>query len=234
MASFSGVYNDIEASFTPDGRRIYFSSNRPANAADTTGDYDIWYVEKTNAGWGKPVHAGFTINSPKNEFYPSVTKSGNIYFTTEFEQGKGKEDIVVSEWKDGTYQPPQSLGEAINSKGYEYNAFVDPNEKFIIFTGDGRKENIGRGDLYISKKDEKGEWLAAKNIGAIINSKSIDYCPYVSPDGKYPFFTSARSTQKTPFKTRKTFTDLQKLLQSAGNGLEDIYWIRFDELYNSF
>jgi hypothetical protein len=234
VASFSGMYNDIEASFTPDGKKIYFSSNRPVDAADSTEDYDIWYVEKANTGWGEPVHAGFVINSPKNEFYPSVTKSGNIYFTTEFEHGKGKEDIVVCEWKDGKYQSPQSLSEAINSKGYEYNAFVDPDERFIIFTGDGRKENIGRGDLYISKKDESGNWMAAKNMGAIINSKSIDYCPYVSPDKKYLFFTSARSTQKTPFKARKTFAELQKMLQNAGNGLEDIYWIRFDELYKEY
>src|SRR5262245_51683332 len=41
VALFSGIYNDLEASFTADGNRIFFSSNRPLTPGDSTDDYNI-------------------------------------------------------------------------------------------------------------------------------------------------------------------------------------------------
>lgn len=227
VAPFSGRYNDLEASFSPDGKRIWFSSNRPVNSADTTNDFDIWYVNKTNTGWSEPVHAGFVMNTPANEFYPSVARNGNIYFTSEFKAGKGKEDIVMCAWQNGQYQPPVSLPEAINSKGYEFNAFVDPDEQFIIFTAYGRADDMGRGDLYISEKDESGNWKPAKHMGAGINSKNLDYCPFVTPDKKYLFFSSNRPINRTPFDQAKDYKAITGMLNGPGNGLDDVYWIEF-------
>ncbi|HYC29630.1 MAG TPA: hypothetical protein VEB42_12450, partial [Chitinophagaceae bacterium] len=205
VASFSGKFNDLEASFSPDGNRIYFSSNRPSSAIDSTNDFDIWYVNRTAAGWSEPVHAGFVINSPGNEFYPSVAKSGNIYFTTEFKNGKGKEDIIMCEWKNGAYFPPVSLPEAINSKGYEFNAFIDPDEQFILFTAYGRADDMGHGDIYMSRKDASGRWLPAKNLGPKVNSTALDYCPYISPDKKIFFFSSNRILNQTPFAQPQSY-----------------------------
>lgn len=229
VASFSGICNDLEVSFTADGSRLYFSSNRPLNLTDSTKDYNIWYVERINGSWADPVPLGPTINTEKDEFYPSVSKNGNLYFTTQFETGKGKEDIVVSEWRNNEYQPPVSLPGAINSKGFEFNAFVDPDEQFILFTAYARNDDLGKGDLYISVK-KNGEWQPAVNLGKNINSPYIDYCPFVSWDKKYLFFTSGRVIYKAPFNQKQTVLKLKRGLQSPGNGLDDIYWVRFDTL----
>jgi len=227
VASFSGRYNDLEASFSPDGQRIWFSSNRPAGANDTIVDFDIWYVNKTSTGWGEPVHAGFEVNSNANEFYPSVARNGNLYFTTEFKAGKGKEDIVMCAWQDGKFAAPVSLPEAINSKGFEFNAFVDPDEQFIVFTAYARPDDMGRGDLYISKKDAAGNWMPAKNMGPGINSKHLDYCPYISPDKKIFFFSTNRPVNKTPFDQNKNYHAISTMLKGAGNGNDDIYWMNW-------
>jgi Tol biopolymer transport system component len=230
VASFSGKYNDLEACFSPDGNRIWFCSNRPSSANDTTKDFDIWFVNRAAGGWSEPVHAGFVINTPGNEFYPSVARNGNLYFTAEFKEGKGKEDIVMCELKDGAYLPPVSLPEAINSKGYEFNAFVDPDEQFILFTAYGRADDMGKGDLYISKKDKSGNWLPARNLGPQINSKYLDYCPYVSPDKKVFFFSSNRPLYKTPFDEKQDYKHISGMLKGAGNGLDDVYWVEYDVL----
>ena len=50
VASFSGKYSDLEPAFSHDGRKIFFSSNRPKEETSTK-DYDIWYVE-----WYKIIH----------------------------------------------------------------------------------------------------------------------------------------------------------------------------------
>lgn len=225
VAPFSGKFKDLEASFSPDGNRIYFCSNRPATATDTTDDFDIWFVNKTSTGWSEPVHAGFVINSPQNEFYPSVAKSGNLYFTAELKTGRGKEDIVMCEWKNGSYLAPVSLPEAINSKGFEFNAFIDPDEQFLLFTADARAEGLGRGDIYMSKKDANGNWLPARHLAPPINSKYQDYCPYVTPDKKFFFFSSNRSINKPPFGQIQNYKAISARLNGAGNGLDDIYWM---------
>jgi WD40-like Beta Propeller Repeat len=228
VAPFSGLYRDLEAAFSADGKTIYFSSDRPVDANDSTKDFDIWKVEKVNKVWGEPQHLGFIVNTAKDEFYPSVTKTGSLYFTVEADYGKGKEDIVMSAFINGHYEKPVSLPEAINSAGYEFNAFIDPDEKYILFTGYGRKDDMGRGDLYIAKKDDASNWLPAEHLKTGINSSDLDYCPFVSWDKKTLFFTSNRASKALSVHGKQNYNELKNLLGSAGNGLDDIYWIKFD------
>ncbi|MEI9810583.1 MAG: hypothetical protein WDO16_23435 [Bacteroidota bacterium] len=184
VAAFCGQYNDLEPAFSPDGTKLYFSSNRPADEK-AKKDFDIWVVTKQNGKWGMPASMGEPVNSDRNEFYPSVAKSGNIYFTREMD-GKG-EDIVVCKFLNNQYDTAVSLPAAVNTEGGEFNAFVDPDEQFVIFTGYKRKGNYGSGDLFISKKNGAGEWQDAKNMGDKVNGAGLTYCPYVSPDKKIFF-----------------------------------------------
>ena len=227
VASFSGQFHDLEPAFCPDGSKLYFASSR-ASTDELSKNYDIWFATKTNGEWGNPQQPGGHVNTTKNEFYPSVNKNGDIYFTREMD-GKD-EDIVVCRYLNGSYQSAVSLPDAINSNGAEFNAFIDPDEKFILFTGYKRKDSIGAGDLYISRKNENGEWTEAKNLGPGINGSGINYCPYVSPDKKYFFFSSSRTNIKTPFKIRQDFKALQKLIVSPLNGLDNIYWINAESV----
>ncbi|HEY5408244.1 MAG TPA: hypothetical protein VIJ92_14205 [Ginsengibacter sp.] len=228
VADFCGQHKDLEPVFSFDGIRLYFSSNRPL--ADTGGekDYDIWYVTKVNGKWVNPLNMKSPVNTDKDEYYASVAKNNNIYFTRAVE-GR-EEDIMVCKFIDGKYKEAESLPDNINSTGDEFNAFVDPDETYIIFSGYKRKDGYGSGDLYISKKNDKGEWQQAKNLGASINSTSLDYCPYITPDKKYFFFTSNRHTIKTPFKKAKTFKELKAIMHSPLNGSDNIYWMKASEV----
>ncbi len=229
VASFSGIHRDLEASFSPDGNTIYFSSDRPVDVKDSVNDFDIWKVVRTADGkWGQPQHLGFTVNSPKNEFYASVAKSGNIYFTVQAKYGKGGEDIVMCNYRNGAYDPPTGLPEAINSGKDEFNAFVDPDEQFILFSSYGRADDLGGGDLYMSTKDATGNWTTAKHLPAPINSAWLDYCPFVSPDKNAFFFSSNRVNPVIKNKIKKEYQQLMNLVNGPGNGADDIYWIKFD------
>lgn len=222
VASFCGRYNDLEPAFSPDGKRLYFVSNRPVNDTSAKAkDFDIWFIKKLNDSWTKPVNIGEPVNSSKDEFYPSVTKNGNIYFTRNM--GETDEDIVVCGFRNNKYDSAISLPAAINSKGAEFNAFVDADEQFIIFTGYKRKDNHGSGDLLISYKNKSGEWADAKNLGGKINGPGLTYCPYVSPDKKYFFFTTSRNSFKPPFSKPQNASDLKKLMHSPLNGWDNIY-----------
>jgi Tol biopolymer transport system component len=231
VAPFSGKYRDLEATFSPDGQTVYFSSDRPWKAGEAKKDFDIWTVKRLpNGKYAEPENLGSIVNSAKDEFYPSVTKTGDLYFTAQAAYGKGSEDIVECKLTDKGYTAPVSLPEDINTKFDEFNAFIDPDGQFIIFTCYGRADDIGRGDLYIARKDASGKWLPAKHLPAPFNSPLLDYCPYVTPDKKYLFFTSPRINPTLQNGKQKDYPQIATLLNSAGNGGDDIYWIEFSKL----
>lgn len=229
VAPFSGQYRDLEPFLTANGLRLYFASARPLDLkSKTQKDIDIWYVERNDrtSPWGAAINAGNTINSSKDEFYPSVSLSGNIYFTRQADDPKRKEDIYVSELKNDSYTTPVALNDSINGNTYEYNAFVAPDESYIIFTSYGRKGDLGGSDLYISKKNKQGSWLAAEHMGAI-NSNKIDYCPFVDISTNTLYFTSERSDIPSFFENTQTANDFKKLINVYSNGCGRIYQVNF-------
>jgi Tol biopolymer transport system component len=226
-AWFSGRFNDLEPAFSPDGNKLFFTSNRPLNSSDSAKDYDIWYLQKKGTHWEGPVNPGAPVNTDKDEFYPSLAKTGNLYFTRNNENAG--DDIFISELKDGKYSLPQPLPETVNSKGDDFNAFIDPDEKFIIFSSYKRKDDLGRGDLYYALRKE-GSWQPAVHFENGINSPALDYSPFVSPDHKYFFFSSKRQLIKFPFPEPKTGSQIRSALNSYGNGFEDIYIMDFKAL----
>ncbi len=74
------------------------------------------------------------------------------------------DDIFISVLKDGQFSQAQTLPEAVNSKQDDFNAFIDPDEKFIIFSSYKRKDDLGRGDLYFAlrKKDHGNQLFILK------------------------------------------------------------------------
>lgn len=229
VAPFSGMFSDLEPAFSHDGRKLYFCSNRPLSG-DKKKDYDIWVMERNGNVWGQPVNLGPVINTAADEFYPSVTRSGNLYFTAQYQgKGPGREDIYVARWSDGSYQTPVALDTMVNSKSFEFNAFVSPDEKFILFTSYGRKDDSGGGDLYISGKDAAGNWTKSRNLKQL-NSTRLDYCPYVSPDGKTLYFTSNRHALRDTYQKPVTLAELQKAYRGSLNGSDNIYWVSFAEV----
>jgi len=222
VASFSGKYSDLEPAFSPDGKRLYFVSNRPLEEPGEPKDHDIWYVEREGAGWGTPVNIGEPINSDKNEYYPSIAKSGAIYYTAPYE---GAEDIFRSRLIDGEYQPPERLSEAVNSEKYEFNAFIDPDEHYIIFTSYGRDDDLGGGDLYISFRSDDDTWSDAAHMGDMVNSPALDYCPCVTADGQYLFYTSKKSKLGLYPDQPLSYKQIIESLDNIENGQDNIYWV---------
>lgn len=223
VAPFSGQYNDFDPFVSPDGKRLYFSSNRPVEGAGRARtDYDIWYVERTPRGWSQPQHLDAPVNTPAQEFYPSVTKDGTLYFSSNRPGGSGGGDIYRARFVDGRYAEPENLGDSINATTNEGDPYISPDEDYLIFVSYNRQGASGDGDLYISVRRD-GHWSKAENLGPEINSPALDFCPIVSPDGKWLYFTSERGFADTPQQRRLTSSELARALHGPGNGLGDIY-----------
>jgi len=226
VAPFSGQYNDIEASIAPDGKRLFFTSDRPRFEGDTSTDFDIWFVERMGDDWGAPQNLGDVINSDADEYYASLTKDGTLYFTASYPGGRGKEDLYRSRLLDGQYQTPENLDKPVNSPEGEYNAFIAPDESYLIF---GRS-----GQTWISFRQQDGTWTRPSSMDMEMSINDVCWSPYVSYDGKYLFISSTARPGMDLAPYPPSYDEIQKSILDPENAIllgkkhffyEDIYWM---------
>jgi len=222
---FAGPYDDIDVSLSPDGRQLFFCSNRPVAAGGPPKeDHDIWMCERQGATWGPPVRLGDAVNSPREDFYPIATKSMTLYFNSQ-RGGPGTNDIYMCRWVDGQYSPAEKLGPEINTDRREFDAFVSPDERFIIFSSE-RPGDDRFGDLYISFRAEGQAWAPAVNMGKGINGFGPEFGTVLSPDGKFLLFTRQTAPRVArPADRPLNREDYLAMHNSPDNGSTNIWWV---------
>jgi Tol biopolymer transport system component len=221
VVSFSGKYSDADPFITHDNKWMYFVSMRPVDESSEPIDYDIWRTKRLENGWGEPEHLDSTVNSEFTDVYPTLTKNGTLYFSSGRSNASEGRDIFYSKMKGDSFEQAVKLEGTINDFR-EGDVFISPNEDYLIVS---RK---GKGGLVISFRNEES-WSVPINMGEQINLTGYEYCPMISPDGKFLFFTSEKDNFK-PFSHTKIGMDdinnhYDSLFLKPQNGLGDIYWI---------
>jgi Tol biopolymer transport system component len=203
LAPFSGVWNDMEAAMSPDGKFLVFVSSRPTTAGgkpidghfnkstQVGGGGNLWRVERTATGWSEPKRLPDAVNRSTSIFAPSVVSDGSVYFM-DSNQETGRFQIYRSQWRDGEYQAPATVGFSDGSSS-DVDPAVAPDESFVVF-GSGRppagKPGPGM-DLFISFS-QNGVWGKPIHLGDVINSPTSDAEARLSPDQKTLYFSSER------------------------------------------
>jgi hypothetical protein len=180
---FDTAYSNTDPFIAADSA-IYFISNRPMDKNDTTADYDIYRLVKQPGGYGAAEYLT-GVNSDSTEYYVSVSRTGNVYFSS---YRDGNLDLYMSNKTATGYEKPVTLGPTVNTQYDEHDPLIAPDESFLVFPSD-RPGGLGEADLYISHK-VNGKWQTPIPMGHGINTKRYEYCPYLTPDGKYFFFSS--------------------------------------------
>lgn len=220
-AFFSGKYF-CEFSLSPDGNTIVYCSNQPVNGqGPPTKIWKTWIIERTRSGWSKPkvidIDAG----------YPNLSLKRNLYFFDYRKTGEHDGQIYMALYQDGEYSNPIDISDSeneINSISHDVDPYIAPDESYLIICSN-RKGGYGDADLYISYRKNDGSWTKAKNMGATINTKFTEFCPSVTSDGKFLFFSSNRHNHLNYSKTVLPYRKKIKILSSFGNGSNDIYWV---------
>jgi hypothetical protein len=225
VAGFSGKFHDSDAFFSLDGQKLYFCADRPQEKQGKAGNIDIWVVEPNQTGWSHPKNLGAAINSEYIDVNPCLTRDGTMYFASNRPGGKGYHDLYRSRLIDGTYTNPENLGDSINTANFESSPYVSPDESFMIFNVFATKKGETKSGLHISFRTTDGSWSRAIFMGEVINDLKPAMFAFVTPDGKYLFFTSA----KVPYLpyTGKALSqgEIIEMFNAPQNGSGDIYWV---------
>jgi len=185
IAPFSNRYLDNYPSFSVDGKRLFFSSNRPLDEKMEPKDSNIWFVEKAEEGWSQPNALGSSVNTDQDEATPTVDKDGTLYFSRAgIADGKFGANIYRSRFLDGQYQESEKLEETVNSPTTDAYPYIAPDGSYLIYsTG---RYGIGF-QLCISFLKKDGSWTQAKPIKELLDPR-ISWCQGISLEGRYLFF----------------------------------------------
>jgi len=180
LPSFATEIMEFEALFTPDAKKVIFSSDRPKPSGISTKG-DIWFVDKIASGWGKVKYMDQEINNGWAMFV-SAAENGTLYFTGGYNKKYG---VFKSQLVNGKYSEPEYFPEEINYIGGASHPFIAPDESYILF--DGQPDGPAKTDIYVSFQKD-GKWTSAVKLNKDINATKTEGIATVSPDGKFLFF----------------------------------------------
>lgn len=152
---------------------------------------DIYKAERQGTTWAEPIRLTGGINSSANEWHPSFTNTGTVYFSSERGEERYQADIYKANPSPSTpnhYQEAIKLPDGINTPYNDCDPLIAPDESFLIFHSN-RPGGYGEHDLYITFKTQENTWTPPKNMGPQINTAEWEIGPALSPDGEYLFFT---------------------------------------------
>lgn len=180
----------VDMSVSPDGRELFFHGNyrAPGAGADRT-EGDIWRSRRVNGAWGTAEIVPPPISSDANEVYTSVVRDGSLYFNSSRPGGPGRSNLYRAQrLADGTFAEPVLVPPPVNSEAGIGDSFVSPDETYVVFSS-RRPPSLGSSDLFVAFRLADGGWGEPVHLGKTVNTEHTDYCPFVTPDEEYFFFS---------------------------------------------
>ena len=235
VAAFSGQWHDSEPTLSPDGRRLYFVSNRPRQpgAAPVTTAMNgnsfpgtnLWVVERqAGGGWSAPIHVDGALNDGAMIYNPSVAANGDLYFSAHRADSGKAYQIYVAHRRGVGYAAPERLplGDLEHNR---MDPAIDPQGRFLLYAGN-EGDALGSADIYIVFRQPDGGWGKSEHLGGDVNSRVLENAPSLGPAFGELFVSSARRDEVSFPKPRDDAATLQRRLQSPLNGSRNLW--RFD------
>ncbi len=185
--------------------------------------------------WSQPEVAPFSRDSRFFSLEPHIAPDGGkLLFLTTRVENPGPEDLrswtnqdiwVVDREGEG-WGEPYPLGAGVNSTSSQYNAFIAPDESYLILCTGERDDTRGGADYYVTFRSPDDRWSGPINMGEVVNTpRAAEFSPYVSPDGRYFFFMSTRPMDPEKLPDTLTWEYLKGFREMPETGNPGIYWM---------
>ena len=178
-----------EPMISPDNQDLYFVADYPPN---------FWHSKRTeNGDWSNPVKMD-SLSSDSRDWFMSVSKNNTLYFATTYLPDPDNPSLemngrILKSPSVGGKHLTKEIVDGVFNQEDAGDPVISPNEDYMVF-GSARDGGYGKADLYVTFKDEEGNWSEAINLGDKINTIHWESGPYISPDEKFLFFSRRDSS----------------------------------------
>jgi hypothetical protein len=169
-----------------DGQELFFLAGFPRAAPAEKQNYDIWRSRRSGDGWSEAELVPAPISTPGYEYYPSFGPDGSLYINSN-RDGTGA-IYRAARLADRTFAPPVKVGHPFLPLDGDLS--FAPDGSFIVVSA--QRPRIGgsfRNDLFISFRRSNGTYADFVSLDDTINTPAHEWCPMVTPDGRYLFFS---------------------------------------------
>lgn len=192
--NLGGDFSDLYPAISKDGKRMIFSSYRPA-PGDTSAkpNAHLWYVDKKGDNWGTPVFMAAANKLGHYHSWVEIGRDGNVYFRRTTPDWKINQTFV-SHWNGKEYTAPVVFEPVEQWKNWRDDVNVvggslSPDGKMLFLDVAARNPQNGKGasDIWVSLK-KGAAWTEPRPLSKEINSDGYDNFHFFSPNGKEFYF----------------------------------------------
>jgi outer membrane protein OmpA-like peptidoglycan-associated protein/tetratricopeptide (TPR) repeat protein len=154
------------------------------------------------------------LNTNQNEGAHSLSADGRYFVFTACDRfdAFGGCDLYFSFFEDGRWTPAKNMGHIVNSAGWDAQPALSPDGKTLYFASN-RIGSLGSSDIWMTKRNNKGQWMIPVNLGPNVNTKYSEATPFLHPDGVTLYFTSdgwPGMGKSDIFYTERSFNNWEK------------------------
>jgi outer membrane protein OmpA-like peptidoglycan-associated protein len=217
-------YSVAHPALSPDGKKLYFSSDMPG----TTGMSDLWYVDILgNNKYGTPINLGTEINTAGRESFPYISDKNNLYFSSDGRSGLGGYDIFVTPLdKNGKPGKITNLGAPSNSAQDDFGFIINEDKRMGYVSSNRGSDNGSMGDdIYLVKEvctinikgkvfdKETKDAIAAADVTLLDENNKLVSSTTSKSDGTYSFIADC-GTQYTVRGAKDGYSPYEKMIET--------------------
>lgn len=204
VEGISTQYDEYLATLSPDGEQFYFTRRQPyrnpsSYFSSAPEDREFFSISRKKPSGkfpqGEPLP--YPFNQSTNEGSPAINLTNDLLIFSRMTpatingQSYPNYDLYYSEYIDGEWTVPQSLGPHINREdSWESQPSLSSDGKILFFASD-RPGGYGGSDIWFSEKGPDGVWQTPVNPGPKINTEGNERSPFLHTDSKTLYFSSS-------------------------------------------
>lgn len=197
-------YDEYGAILSEDGKTLYFTSRRSnttgggMNPDDQTFFEDVYRAtyDAELGEWDNITNQLGKVNSDGFDAINCLTPDGlygiltlNTTASDAKETTRGSDLCEIKYNDKETWNTPKVISnKTINTSYFEGSATITADGNTMYFISDRRGERSST-DIYVAHRNGKS-WGNAEPLPMTVNTKGRETTPYITPDGRYLFFSS--------------------------------------------
>ncbi|MEO8069332.1 MAG: carboxypeptidase regulatory-like domain-containing protein [Flavobacteriales bacterium] len=199
-------YNTGHPCVSRDGRRMYFTSDRPGGQGGT----DIWFCDNLGNAWGVPKNMGPKVNTLGDEMYPFIGGDSTLYFASTGHAGLGGLDIFMCRLTKNGPGRVLNMGAPLNSRFNDHGLILLRDDSTGFFVSD-RTGGKGSDDIYGTTVRKPGIFMKGivveKGTMTPIDDATVvvkDAAGNIIPNAVIQMLDGGRFTIEAPYEERYT------------------------------